>query len=238
MFYHLHEDIQAYARQQYPKEACGLILKKDQEEYFLPCENEADDPKNSFTISDRTVIENYDNILSVVHSHCDEPPIPSIHDQESQAITRFPYGILSVISGYAGDVYFWGRTEKNNLMDLIGKPYIWKIHDCLTLVQDYYRSFLDIDFPDFVREPGNQKTIYRKIRNCTHDFEQVSERQTNDLIFFPDECHLGIYLGNGELLHHPGDDEPFSPCNLSRREPFSEVTAYTTRHYEIWRYVK
>ncbi len=47
----LKESIKKHSLEQYPKEACGLIIKKNNKLKIIPCKNESKNPENHFIIS-------------------------------------------------------------------------------------------------------------------------------------------------------------------------------------------
>lgn len=81
--------------------------------------------------------------------------------------------------------------------DQLGKPYVWgatgpNSFDCSGLTQAAYKA-AGIDLP---------RTTYDQVNVGTRVSE--SDLQPGDLIFFySDVSHVGLYIGNGEMIHAP-----------------------------------
>lgn len=81
--------------------------------------------------------------------------------------------------------------------DQLGKPYVWGAtgpdsYDCSGLTQAAYKA-AGIDLP---------RTTYDQVNVGTRVAE--SDLQPGDLIFFySDISHVGLYIGNGEMIHAP-----------------------------------
>jgi peptidoglycan DL-endopeptidase CwlO len=81
--------------------------------------------------------------------------------------------------------------------DQLGKPYVWGAtgpdsYDCSGLTQAAYRA-AGIDLP---------RTTYDQVNAGTRIAQ--SDMKPGDLIFFySDVSHVGIYIGNGEMIHAP-----------------------------------
>lgn len=81
--------------------------------------------------------------------------------------------------------------------DQLGKPYVWGAtgpdsFDCSGLTQAAYKA-AGIDLP---------RTTYDQVNVGTRVAE--TDLQPGDLIFFySDVSHVGLYIGNGEMIHAP-----------------------------------
>ena len=82
MFSDEDKEIVNYLLEQYPEEGCGLILNKKGKRVWIPCENTAENRKETFTISSKDYIKaNLEgDLLAIVHSHPDGEAKPSEHD--------------------------------------------------------------------------------------------------------------------------------------------------------------
>lgn len=89
---------------------------------------------------------------------------------------------IEEIRKYEGYPYVWGGAS----------PTGW---DCAGFVQWIYRNIFGYEIP---RTTGEQYSTANRV-----DVSNVSTWQEGDLIFFSDGSisHVGIYLGNGEMIH-------------------------------------
>jgi peptidoglycan DL-endopeptidase CwlO len=81
-------------------------------------------------------------------------------------------------------------------LDQVGKPYVWgtagpDTYDCSGLVLRAYAQ-IGIDLPH------NAAAQYNSTANISRD-----ELQPGDLVFYNDLSHMGMYIGNGLIVHAP-----------------------------------
>lgn len=231
MFNSLHPQIKEHAFKEMPYEACGLILNAESPEY-VPCENKADDPKSHFVI-DPELGSRYlgKELCAIVHSHPNSIPVPSKTDMKVQLEMGVPFGVLSVNAMGCSDIYYWGKGARKH--NLLARPYVWGIYDCLTLCLDYYNEKFNLYIPDTPREfdKTDGREVIRIGKEC--GFSKVNEPpREHDAIIFRNG-HCGIYLGSDRLLHHPTGDKPYDPTRLSHEGCLSSAVY----EYEVWRYV-
>ncbi|MBL1081422.1 C40 family peptidase [Streptomyces actinomycinicus] len=99
----------------------------------------------------------------------------------------------------------------------LGSPYVWgatgpNAFDCSGLVQAAYRS-AGISLP---------RTSYAQI-NAGHRVSR-SELQPGDLVFFYSGIsHVGIYVGNGQMIHAPNPSAPVRVAPIDQM-PFAGAT--------------
>ncbi len=80
----LLEAIRQHVIEEYPKEACGVIIQKGNKQTYMPCHNDADDPLNTFVMRecDYRSAEQEGEVIMFIHSHPDVPVlIPSEMDR-------------------------------------------------------------------------------------------------------------------------------------------------------------
>lgn len=114
-------------------------------------------------------------------------------------------------------------------------------HDCYALAIDFYYDNFGIKLTNYARPADWSSTKTDLIRNLYErdGFEMISNWKLKDLrpadalaitIAERNPNHIGIYLGNDEMLHH-------LYRKLSRRDPFSGVwhhhTAFILRHKDV-----
>lgn len=200
---------------QYPKEACGLILNVGKKTFAVACDNVSDDPKNRFKISptDYAKFARKGDVVAIWHTHTDEPATASLADVEMCKRTNLPWFIVA-ISKDADEIKVSEPTviyPKGEDIPYLERPYVFGIHDCYTLIIDFYKR-------EFGIEMGNQ---YPRIENWwskgydffsenfkEQGFVQVidEEPQYGDIFIIQSESkvpnHVAIYIGNETILHH------------------------------------
>lgn len=142
--------IHAHARQAYPKECCGVIVRTPLGEHYHPCRNieAGDDAKDRFALDphDWMAAEESGEIVAVVHSHPDASAHPTDADRVMCNRTGLPWLILS----YPGGVMLQCQPNGQRL-PLVGRTFHHGVVDCYTLVRDYYAERLGLELPDIER---------------------------------------------------------------------------------------
>ncbi len=204
----LQKDILAHAEREYPKEACGAIVKVGQSKKYIACINVADEKhqEDEFVISAEQYadLEDIGEILAIVHSHPDSTTSPSLRDRAVCSAMEIPW---IIVSWPDGDI----RTIVPEKMPLEGRPFChgtdW---DCYGLIRDYYDQKLGItlsryDHNSFWWEEG--KDFYTDSFE-NEGFIKVTDGslQKHDLIIMQIRAkvpnHGAIYTGNNMILHH------------------------------------
>lgn len=230
----------AHAREEFPKEACGLVVAGD----YIPMHNiaqspdahtgEADcvcqlcafeiDPVFYARIAARSPIE------AVLHSHPNGPLYPSFADMQGQLATNVAWGIIALDEERVGEPLMWGADTP--IDPIIGRQFMHGVRDCYSLVRDVFRlgqAGLEAqDVPGWPRPPILLPEVARAdgwwngADNFYEDlftpfgFVEVTDPRPGDMFLckvFSDKLnHAGVLLQNDQLLHH-------LPQRLSRREP-------------------
>jgi len=83
-------DFEAHARQQYPREACGVVVDGK----YWRCRNIADEPTQDFVLDpwDYAVASFYGKVEAIVHSHPQGGDASDV-DRRSCAGTKLPWHI-------------------------------------------------------------------------------------------------------------------------------------------------
>ncbi len=214
------EQVKAYVYKEVDKEACGLLAVRKGRIKFFPCENKADDPRQDFVIDpyDYKAVADEGDVVGVIHSHPNAEPIPSPVDRA--ACNRL--GIPWYIFGWNDE---WVKLEpQEESFDLIGRPFVFGVYDCYTIVKDYFAK-QDIHFkPDWDYEWDFWKKgkNYYLERYASEGFTKVTDDtlQLHDVILMAlgadTTNHAGIYVGRGKMLHH-------APERLSCRENYHGI---------------
>lgn len=238
----------AHAERDYPREACGLILCGGQ---YFPCRNAASTPSEHFVISpaDYRAALAIAEPAAVFHSHPDYKPAPSEADLSGCEESGIPWLILEVRDGKAGG---WTRTEPSGWQaPLIGRQFTHGVHDCLTIILDFYKREMGIDLGHYERRDNwwnEGGDLYREHLPAA-GFRLMpagTELEHGDVVLMqirsPVPNHAGVFLADGllksEQVPHP------APCSilhhlygrLSRRDPYGGY--YLEKTVSVWRYGK
>lgn len=149
----LGDAILAHARDDYPREACGLVIDGPGGPRYVRCANiaPADAAKDRFVMcpSDWAAAEDQGTVLAVVHSH----PDASAHPTDADRVMMERTGVPWIIVGYPSGVVT--QTEPTGApLPLVGRVFHHGVVDCWTLVRDYYAVRLGIELPDYERADG------------------------------------------------------------------------------------
>ena len=210
-----------HAKNQDPKESCGLLVNIKGKERYYPCENLSLSHYQEFILNpeDYVKADNLGEIMAIVHSHPSTPPIPSQADKISCEHSNLPWYIVNPKTEQ------WGECiPEGYVPDLLGRPWVWGITDCWSLVRDWYKQEKNIELKDYERlmtpEEFLNNPLFEKYAKNTGFRELAKEEalQKGDVllmsILHPTLNHVAIFLGD-MVLHHLAD-------RLSCREPYSE----------------
>src|SRR5690606_38497151 len=169
-----------HAEREYPRESCGLIVDGK----YWPCRNAATTPSEHFVIdpADYKAAMRERKIHAVIHSHPDYPATPSVADRVGCEESALPWAIIPVEQGKAGK-HVWINPEGWQA-PLIGREFVHGIHDCLSIILDFYQRELGIDLGQYDREDGwwdAGKDYYRELLPKA-GFRQVSDLRHGDVV--------------------------------------------------------
>lgn len=215
----LHADvfelIRAEGVARYPNEACGLIVQVGKKSLGVVCENIAENPQHRFRIAaaDYARCAQRGKVVGVWHTHTDECATPSEADKAMCEASGLPWYIVGIIKE-GGGFRFDGPVsiEPNGYeTPYVGRPYVMGIHDCYTLVCDYYKREFGIpmkrDYPR-IEDWWNKGHNFFSENFANEGFIDVTgqEPQVGDIFMMqvtsPVASHVGIYLGDDVMLHH------------------------------------
>ena len=210
-----------HAKNQDPKESCGLLLNIKGKEKYFPCRNLSMTAFQCFIIDPEDYIkaDNTGDIIAVVHSPPVTPPVPSQSDKVACEQSGLVWHIVNP------KTESWGYLEPTGYKaPILGREWAWGVTDCYTLVRDWYKEKLDINLIDWHRpttlEDFNKDPMFEKCAEETGFRElRPDEKLINgDLLFmsiFSNNLnHVAIFI-DGDVLHHLAD-------RLSCIEPYSE----------------
>ena len=219
------EDIKQYVYENADIEACGLLSLERGRVRWNPCPNVADNPKHDFIIDplDYKAVSEKGDVVGVVHSHPGESPQPSVLDRAACDRLGIPWYIF-------GENDEWIKLEPSeNTYDLLGRPFVYGVYDCFTILKDYFEAeninIYPYEYEWEFWEKG--KNLY--LENFEKEgFKKVTDNslQIGDLILMALNSditnHAGIYVGRGKMLHH-------APNRLSCRDNYNGIWKQITR---------
>ena len=215
------QDALIHAKEQDPKESCGLLIEMKGKEKYFPCKNLATYKQQCFIIDpdDFVKAEESGNILAVIHSHPVTPPIASQADKISCENSDLPWHIVNPKTEQ------WGYYEPSGYKPaLIGRPWVWGVTDCWSLVRDWYKEEKNIILRDWDRPTTPQQFLKKPLfESCAWrtGFRElrINEKLINGdvllmSILSPTLNHVAIFL-DGDVLHHLAD-------RISCKEPYNQ----------------
>jgi proteasome lid subunit RPN8/RPN11 len=217
-------DIEAAAEKQCPKEACGFIIARKKKIEVMHCENRSAEPEDFFRIENYDEAEKRGVIKAVWHSHPYRRPDPSVADKVMSESCGHPIFIVGFPTRE------WSFYKPDGWKPpLLGRPFVHGVLDCFSLIRDYHKEKLDIEFPDFDRpdswwlplkkkpdgtivrtsEPGEivapPANIYAE-NFAKAGFRRVEDLKTNTCIAIQLRSdvwnHAALYIGDNMILHH------------------------------------
>lgn len=210
----LMQAITLHSGQCYPQEACGLILERNSELHYYPCDNSSSDPAEEFRIAPEQYAQAEDQgeIVAIFHSHPDATSRPSDRDIAACNASEVPWWIMSWPEG---DL----RIIEPEVSPLLGRPFVHGLTDCWQVCNDWYWREWGLEFPRYERsdlwwEGENNTSLYEHHYRAA-GFYPVSEPQRGDMIVMrigrtKHPNHAGIYLGSDPEL--PGESsQAFGP---------------------------
>lgn len=220
-------DMLAAAQAAYPREACGLVVSAGKRPRLLVCENSHPDPTRQFRIADTEWLrcEAEGEILAVFHSHPNGTAQPSEADKSVAEALGLPWHIVSWPQG-DHQVYVPCGYE----VPYLGRVYVYGIHDCYTLCQDWYRREWGLKLKHYETEEGwwaRGENWYMEhyAENGFVKLPPSAPPQAGDMLLMQVgsdvASHSAIYLGDGIILHHLRN-------RLSRRDVYGGYWAKNT----------
>lgn len=227
MFETAYAAAKAHAVEQFPNEACGIVVGGE----YIPCDNDHETPDLAFTIHPAEINPYIaaGTLQAVIHSHpvvvLSEKSCPSAADMQSQISLNVPFGVIDTDGDVVNDPYWWGDFKLDETM--VGVEFHHGVDDCYSIVRKWFWQNRGIKLVEMPRDGDWWKTD----SNLYVDgFEAAgfikiskSELANGDVVLGKIKSdkinHAGIYLNNKQdgmnvILHH-------MPNRLSARVPAS-----------------
>jgi len=237
------QDAIDHAIRDYPNESCGLILVSKGKERYVPCRNLARSKSDHFVLDpeDYAAAEDAGTITGIVHSHPDVAATPSEGDRVGCEASGLPWYIFAVHKdimddsiALAGEAAF---EPSGYEAPLVGRQFSHGVLDCYALVKDYYKRELGIELMQVERTDdwwNRGEDLYMKHYEEAGFVPVTGELKKGDMIIMqiraPEPNHAGVYLGDGQFLHHLYN-------RLSSRDIYGgywqEQTRLVVRHKEM-----
>lgn len=203
----------------YPNEAViGITARK-----AIPLTNIHPEPLDHFLVDSNEFYKH--KFKGLVHSHTRHPSkpsetyttyydirTPSMADMQLQQSLDMPMGII----GYDGEnmtEVLWFPDIDSSIMD---KPFIYGVYDCFRVAKAWYWQNKKIKLIDHPREFD-----WRQVHDLFNSkykeagFESIDKSLPlieGDLVLFKInseyENHVGVYVGDGKILHHFSNRAP------------------------------
>ena len=197
----------AHAKEDFPKEAVGLVhVVKGKNRYFK-CRNIAETPDEHFILDpdDYLKAESKGEITAVVHSHPKTSPAPSPADMVACEASGLPWFIVNP------NTETWGSYKPNGFeLPYVGRELSHGIVDCYSLVRDFYKREFNLGLNDYNRRDqwwykGENMYLDNFAKEGFKEID-ISEVGYGDLFLMqlesPVPNHAAIYLDQGIVLHH------------------------------------
>ena len=214
------EEALNHAKIEDPKACVGLLLNIRGKEKYFPCRNLSMTAHQCFIIDPEDYVraDNIGEIKAIVHSHPVTPPFPSEADKLGCEQSKLPWHIVNPKTEQ------WGYYEPCGYKPpLKGRPWVWGVTDCWSLVRDFYKEEKGIELLDYERpvtpQEFNDVPLFERYAERT-GFKELDPNETlknGDIllmsIMYNTLNHVAIFL-DGDVLHHLTD-------RLSCKEPYS-----------------
>lgn len=213
--------IKKFAISEYPKEACGVIIKRGRKLVAVQCKNISDNPEHRFVIGSQEYRAHIDQggVYGIWHTHVNEsqPLTPSQTDIAACNATGVDWIIVDIAS-VDGKTFSFGKfffIEPEDIEEeYVERPYIYGVKDCFTLARDYYRKEFGIAV-DFIAEGYPEVTDWQlrgnnmlidsyKDAGFARLFDETPAVGDLFLIQMSPSIadHIAVYLGDDKILHH------------------------------------
>lgn len=236
------DEIEKIAALRFPKEACGFLLKSGKSVSVVECANTHENPYDFFRIDagDFSRASDSGEIIAVWHTHPKNTP-PSEFDKVSCEESELPWLIFPFKCEEGQFVYGDVLTIEPSgyIAPCLGRPYIYEIFNCFTLVRDYFKQEFGIAIENHKFPHGWWKTGENHFVDLFEQegFFQVfdGEFKVGDVLLMQTEPgnpgHMAVYVGDDKILHHR--EKKLSKHDVYGGGYWQKHTTHHLRHKEL-----
>jgi len=232
----VHEAAKAHTADAYPNEAAGIVVGGAYERL----ENLSQTPDHDIALDDEALLR-VATAEVFFHSHPDGIGCPSESDMRYQAQLAIPF-VVMVWPLY--DVFWW--VDELAPAPLLGRGFRHGVHDCYSLLRDYYATVRETPLIDQPRgwnwwddRTGTGQDLYRDYFDKA-GFRKIPVSEATEpgdglmMAFnYKVPMHGMVVWDRDMLLHHPAGMRPVDPTRLSvlvPRSRFVRHASFALRH--------
>lgn len=225
----VHEAAKHHTADAYPDEAVGIVERGA----YVRLENRSEQPGEDVALNDNDLVR-VATADVFFHSHPDGIGCPSENDMRYQMQLGIPFVVMC---WPLYDVFCWGETLPR--APLLERGFRHGVHDCYSLLRDYYASERGITLMDQPRawdwwSKKGGRDLYREHFDAAGfrviDREQATEPGDGLLMAFNYEVpmHGAVVWSRDLLLHHPAGVKAVDPTRLSCLVPRTRLLRHVS----------
>jgi proteasome lid subunit RPN8/RPN11 len=216
-----------HAAEVYPHEAAGVVAGGE----YVRLDNLSETPTHDVVLDDKALLRVAQADV-FFHSHPDGLGCPSGDDMRYQEQLGVPFVVMTWPMG--DEFCFGAMLEK---APLIGRAFRHGVHDCYSIMRDWYELQGVTDIPDQPRDwewwTKGERHYLDGFKRCGFGLiERDAATRTGDVILFSfnnaTPMHGALVHDPQLLLHHIGGPKPYDPSRLSALAPRNRWMRFAT----------